>query len=220
MWGSHHCFHITQDLPRCYLSGSLVTPLPTASSVHEPEEPFHGAGPWPGCPVLLSGNSSRGVRGFLGVRMRVILASASIIAKSAATSSMPGVRSGVGIASVASRCPWGSWAGVAVEGTGVNEEAWSMGSFPCQREHSLCQNLGACGRAKLCFMKGFPPLPLFLFPSTLVRDSRQKAWQRPGLLQQLTQRMGLNREQSRHCSSTAQRKVGQRRKCRFDRTGN
>lgn len=112
---------------------------PKASSGHEPEEPFHGAGPRPGCPVLLSANSSRGVRGSLGVRMRVILASASIIAKSAATSWMPGVRTGVGIASIASRCPLGSWAGVGVgvEGTGVNEEAWPMDSFPYQQEHLL-----------------------------------------------------------------------------------
>lgn len=58
-----------------------------------------------------------------------------------------------------------------------------------------------CGTAKLCFMKGF--FFPFLFSSTLVRDSRQKAWQRPGLLHQLRQRMGLNREQSealfQHC---------------------
>lgn len=36
----------------------------------------------------------------------------------------------------------------------------------------------------------------FLFPSTLVRDARQRAWQRPELLHQLTRRTGLNREQS------------------------
>lgn len=61
--------------------------------------------------MLLSENSSRGVRGFLGVRMRMILASASIMAKSAAASLMPWVRSGVGIASVALSAPgelgWG-----------------------------------------------------------------------------------------------------------------
>lgn len=96
--------------------------------------------------------------------------------------------------------------------------------FLTHRSRYSGQNLGICGRAELCFMRGFffPSSSFFfLFPSTLVRDSRQKAWQRPGLLHQLRQRMGLNREQSealfQHCGVG---KVGQGRKCRFDRTGN
>lgn len=95
-------------------------------------------------------------------------------------------------------------------------------SFLPHRSVYSLQNLGICGRAELCFMRGlFFSSFFFLFPSTLVRDSKQKAWQRPGLLHQLRQKMGLNREQSealfQHCGVG---KVGQGRKCRFDRTGN
>ena len=97
-------------------------------------------------------------------------------------------------------------------------------SFLTNRSIYSRWNWGICGRAELCFVVRifFPSLFFFfLFPSTLVRDSRQKAWQRPGLLHQLRQKMGLNREQSKalfqHCRVG---KVGQGRKCRFDRTGN
>lgn len=66
-------------------------------------------------PCAPPGNTP-GEGGVSGVRRRVILASASSMAKSAAASLMPGVRSGVVIASVASRCPWElGWSGVGLE---------------------------------------------------------------------------------------------------------
>lgn len=106
----------------CYLCGSLVMPLPKASSGHEPEERLV---------ARLSCAPSRGVRGSLGVRMRVILASASIMAKSAGTSLMPGIRSGIDLGCFS--LPLGSWAGMGVEGTGVNGEAQPMDSFLTNR---------------------------------------------------------------------------------------
>lgn len=97
-------------------------------------------------------------------------------------------------------------------------------SFLTSRRVYSCRNRGSCGRAKMnCFIvRIFFFSFSFSFPINTCQGFKAKSLAKArASAPAQAKKMGLNREQSealfQHCGVG---KVGQGRKCRFDRTGN